>query len=229
MPRFRDPELDPEDNERYDNEVDPDDQAFDDVLSAGARRCLGRTEALKKHLASLPHALIASRICQSIDAMAAIGLDIATLLYYLSWNLDIDSNSEDAGKIRYARTALMHCDLLPGILKKWYRLPRKHEGGIRTRAARMLMERWALDNVKMRMNRKMRLLAPLTLSDTDELTEESFLAIKLDQMASDYQAVAPITWDLLHSGASTPFQLKWNTYKNHSASVFAIINMLQYG
>ncbi|KAI0706132.1 hypothetical protein BC835DRAFT_1409763 [Cytidiella melzeri] len=127
--------------------------------------------------------------------MAAIGLDIATLLYYLSWNLDINSNSEDAGKIRHPQKVVPSAAEARG----------RHSDTSRANVDGVMGSR------------------------QHELTEESLLTIKLDQMASDYQAVALITWDLLHSGASTPFQLKQNTYKNHSASVLAIINMLQYG
>ncbi|KAI0683127.1 hypothetical protein BC835DRAFT_1423644 [Cytidiella melzeri] len=93
----------------------------------------------------------------------------------------------------------------------------------------MTMERWADENVCMRMNREMRLLKPLVLSPPEELLEESLLNVKLSTLTADYQKVAPLTWSLLHAASSTPLQLQRNTYKSHAPSIVAIISMLSFG
>ncbi|KAI0686039.1 hypothetical protein BC835DRAFT_1420686 [Cytidiella melzeri] len=87
--------------------------------------------------------------------------------------------------------------MLASILEKWYWPPRKHGEAIRTKAARTTMERWAEENVCMRMNREMRLLKPLVLSPPEELQTKR---------------VASVTWSLLHAASSTPLQLQRNTY-----------------
>ncbi|KAI0683151.1 hypothetical protein BC835DRAFT_773655 [Cytidiella melzeri] len=160
-----------------------------------------------------------------IDYMADEGMNLPNFLYYLSWNLDVDA---DDATIRYARTSLMHTDMLASILEKWYWPPRKHGEAIRTKAARTTMERWAEENVCMRMNREMRLLKPLVLSPPEELSDESLLNIKLNGLTADYQRVASVTWSLLHAASSTPLQLQRNTYKYHAPSIVAIISMLSF-
>ncbi|KAI0696103.1 hypothetical protein BC835DRAFT_1414500 [Cytidiella melzeri] len=206
MPHQLDPDLDHDDNKQYNGEPTDD---LDNI-----------------ELPAVPHHDIAAKMGRIIDYMAGEEMDLPNFLYYLSWNLQL--NTDDA-KIRYARTLLMHTDMLASILEKWYWPPRKHGEAIRTKAARMTMERWADENVRMRMNREMRLLKPLVLSPPEELSEESLLNVKLSRLTANYQRVAPLTWSLLHAALSTPLQLQRNTYKNHAPSIVAIISMLSFG
>jgi hypothetical protein len=222
MRNTRDPELDSEDDERYENEENLDVQDEEFSTQSGIRGCRGRTEAMRRSLAATPHSNIMDRMAEVIDFMTSKGLDVPTFLFYMSWNLNVDTSTPAYGKIRYARTSLMHSDLLAKILEKWYWPPRKHEEGIRTRAARQTMERWAEQNIKTRMNREMRMLLPLTSSPSEDLSEDSLLSFNLHVASSSFQAAAPLTWGLLHAAASTPLQLARNTYKNHTAVYFAI-------
>jgi hypothetical protein len=116
--------------------------------------------------------------------------------------------------------------LLAKILERWYWPPRKHEEGIRTRAARETMERWAEQNIKTRMNREMRMLLPLTSSPPEDLSEDSLLSFNLHDASSSFQAAAPLTWRLLRAAASTPLQLARNTHKNHNAVYFCPLILL---
>lgn len=234
MSQQLDPGLAADDEERYEEEdalgTDDEDpgEVSDwedgdiDILQARSKTkgILGRTEAMRHYLASLPHETIAEKMAKVIGYMAGQGLDVTTFLHYMSWNLDLGTSSSSYRKVKYARTALMHSDLLPGILERWYWPPRKHEEGIRTRAARKVMERWAEENVRLRMNREMRLLKPLTLSPPEELSEESLLSLNLQGMAQDFQDTAPVTWGLLRAAACTPAQLQRNTYKDPTAVRF---------
>ena len=84
-------------------------------------------------------------------------------------------SSRDYRKVKYARTALLNSDMLTGILSRWYWPPRRHEEGIRTKAARHVMEDCATENVKMRIYREMREIIPLTYSSPEDVTEDALL------------------------------------------------------
>ena len=63
---------------------------------------LRRTLPFTKILGKLSHAEIAIRMRDAIDYMATLKLDVATFLYYLSWNLEIPVHmTEEEGVIRY--------------------------------------------------------------------------------------------------------------------------------
>ncbi|KAI0686050.1 hypothetical protein BC835DRAFT_1420649 [Cytidiella melzeri] len=211
MPHQLDPDLDHDGNKQYNGE--PADDLDDIELLAGASGIIGRTESLCRYLKTVPHHNIAAKMGRIIDYMAGEEMDLPNFLYYLSWNLELNTNET---KIRYTRTSRMHTNMLASILEKWYQSPRKHGEAIRTKAARTTMEHWADENVCMCMKREMRLLKPLVLSPPEELSEEILHNVKLSRLTADYQKVAPLTWSLLHVASSMPLQLQHNTYKNHA-------------
>jgi hypothetical protein len=228
MQNNRDPELDYDDDERYEEEDSLDVEDFDFDAEPSMRGCRGRTESIRRFLQKISHEEIASRMAEVIDFMAAKGLDVPNFLFYMSWGLDVNTSSSTYGKIRYARTSLMHSDFLAHILEKWYWPPRKHEECIRTRAARETMEKWAEQNVKTRMNREMRRLLPLTASPSEDVTEKSLLSFNLRDMSLEFQTAAPLTWRLLHAASSTPLQLKRNAYKDHTLVRCVLATILVY-
>ncbi|KAI0687714.1 hypothetical protein BC835DRAFT_1419737 [Cytidiella melzeri] len=207
--------LDDNDNERHPQELDPtsdEEAARIEASLNNPRSPLARTRAFSKHLSTLDDATIATKMVDIIDYMASLQMDTATFLHYLSWNLDIPGHmTREQSVIRYARTALMHCEQLPGILKHWHKPPRLHKQGISTRGARDTMDRWALDN-----------------SPPEHMSEENLLGTSLKDDIVKMKALMPTYWELMHALACTPIQLKRNTYKDHEPRIFIIGAMLQY-
>ncbi|KAI0700076.1 hypothetical protein BC835DRAFT_1412261 [Cytidiella melzeri] len=150
-------------------------------------------------------------------------MDTATFLHYLSWNLDIPGHmTREQSVIRCARTTLMHCEQLPGILKHWHKPPRLHEQGISTRRARDTMDRWSLDNVTARLNREMQIFSPHLESPPEHISEENLLGTSLKDDIVKMKALMPTYWELMHALTCTPIQLKRNTYKDHEPSNVAV-------
>ncbi|KAI0702348.1 hypothetical protein BC835DRAFT_1411184 [Cytidiella melzeri] len=217
--------LNDDNNERHPQELDPtSDEEVARIKASlnNPRGPLARTRAFSKHLSTLDNVDI-------IDYMASLQMDTATFLHYLSWNLDIPGHmTREQSVIRYARTALMHCEQLPGILKHWHKPPCLHKQGISTRGARDTMDRWALDNVTARLNREMRIFSPHLESPPEHMSEENLLGTSLKDDIVKMKALMPTYWELMHALACTPIQLKRNTYKDHETRIFIIGAMLQY-
>ncbi|KAI0686795.1 hypothetical protein BC835DRAFT_1420172 [Cytidiella melzeri] len=156
-------ELDDDNDERHEDEDDPllaKEQLRVDIWSTSKTGPLGRTSLFMNHLKTMPDLVITQKLINIIKFMADVQMDTTTFLHYLSWNLEIPAaETSIEGTIRYARTALMHSEQLPGILHRWYKPPRPHQRGVRTRAARAAMDVWALNDVTARINREMRLFA----------------------------------------------------------------------
>jgi hypothetical protein len=76
--------------------------------------------------------------------MKTVNINLPIFLWAISWNIpDLVSDP----KVSAERTALMVSDELPGILAHWRHPPRKHNSGIRTKAAYDTMNKFALDTV----------------------------------------------------------------------------------
>ncbi|KAI0685910.1 hypothetical protein BC835DRAFT_1420806 [Cytidiella melzeri] len=225
--------LDDDDNEYHDGEVEPlppEAQMHVDNSFKTAGGPLARTTLFMSHLSTLTNADIALKMASIIEHMASLQMDVTTFLHFLSWNLKVPVDMKhEEGTIRYARTALMHSEQLPGILKNWHKPPRPHSWGVRTTAARNAMDDWALENVTARINREMRLFAPQLLSPPQDITEESLLATRLKDDIPAMQATQPTFWKLMHSLSCTPLQAKRNKYKSHEPRIFIIGAMLHYG
>jgi hypothetical protein len=83
-------------------------------------------------------------VVEVLDFMKAQQLNLPVFLWAISWGVS-ELIADD--KARYARTALMMSTLLPQILRNWHKPPHAHSLGIRTEAARVTMDAWALDAV----------------------------------------------------------------------------------
>ncbi len=205
-PLVQESDLEPEDNERYNNE-----NIWDDDPSPGHRSpYLSRTNAFRKFQNNLTPQDRANRCTAAIDYLASTWqLDITLLLDYVSWGLETDNKV-----IKYARTALMMSEELPRILQRWHCPPREHGRGIRTKAGRKVMTEWAADLTKRRLNSEMSALAPLLRSPPSELSEESLLQLNLQEMIREIKETAPTLWSMCRSLCYTPLQDQRNTNKS---------------
>ncbi|KAI0692050.1 hypothetical protein BC835DRAFT_1416805 [Cytidiella melzeri] len=228
--------------EGADLEDEDDSDSGDESEPSPARGPLGRTTRCASRLETTSHRRIAARLRCTINFMALQGLDVATLLYYLTWNLDneedeqLDADDRDnlfthtsnLGVIKYARTALTHYDKLPQILDNLRCPPREHGRGIRSQGARDAMDAWSLDNVKMLVSKDLHALSAMMTCPPSNLTEEHLLSINLVDSVREARALAPTLWDLLLSATCTPRQLKKNTYKDPSEVIFIIMCQLSF-
>ena len=79
---------------------------------------------------------LSERVRQVLDFMKSVNINLPILLWAISWNIpELISDP----KVSAERTALMLSDELPRILAHWRQPPRKHNTGIRTRAAYVTM------------------------------------------------------------------------------------------
>ncbi|KAI0693161.1 hypothetical protein BC835DRAFT_1416081 [Cytidiella melzeri] len=181
-----------------------DSDSGDESEPSPARGPLGRTTRCASRLETTSHRRIAARLRCTIDFMALQGLDVATLLYYLSWNLDDEEDEQLDADDR--DNLFTHTSNL-GVIK-----------GIRSQGAREAMDAWSLDNVKMLVLKDLHALSAMMTCPPSNLTEEHLLSINLVDSVREARALAPTLWDLLLSATCTPRQLKKNTYKDPSES-----------
>ena len=90
----------------------------------------------------------------------------------------------------------------------------EHNSGIRTRAAYVTMNKFALDIVLEILRNEMDALDEVFKSPQGELSEESLLSIKWEEMTADVRREAPTAWSLFRHAAYTQKQESRNTRKN---------------
>ena len=182
-----------------------------DASSSTPRRrhaSFNRTENLRR--LHDDHSL-AERVRSVIDFMTSININLPLFLWALSWNLpELVSDP----KVTHERTALMLSEELPGILNHWRRPPRKHGSGVRTKGAYDTMNRFALETVTELVNEEMGTLDAIFISPQSELSEESLLSIRWNDLMDSVRREAPTIWELLLSAAYTQKQESRNTTKN---------------
>ncbi|KAI0685745.1 hypothetical protein BC835DRAFT_1289537 [Cytidiella melzeri] len=196
-----------------------------------------------RYLENLSHRRIAAKMRRVIDNMANEGLDVASFLHYLSWNLDSKDDEEELAVddianthphqsnlavIRYARTGFTNCSMVPEILQSLRCPPRQHDRGVQTQAARVAMDEWSISNVKMLIDRDMQSLRTMMMCKQSEVTEEYLLSIDLKESVDEARTMAPTLWEILLSAASTPRQRRTNKKKNPSKAVFITLCQLSF-
>ena len=170
---------------------------------------------------------VCRRVLNVLEYMESLQLNLPILLWALCWNEaypDLVSNN----KARFARTGLTTSELLPGILRLWHHPPRAHNRGIRTEAVCRAMEDWALDTVCDVLDRESDTLKKYLKFPQEELSQETLLAIKWDDMISNVRILSPVTWRLFRHAASTQQQEKRNKYKTPEA-VSGTLSATLYG
>ena len=148
-----------------------------------------------------------------LTVIDTLGINVAIFLDALSWG---DAECIQDAKIRYARSALMNSEELPGILQRWWKPPwpvtSKKK---RPKGARPIMEAFAVECVQDILDRELEAISTSLLSPTGEdIKEETFTSLIFDQMISSMKTNTPTLWKLLRSMAYTPKQQKVNTEKN---------------
>jgi hypothetical protein len=148
-----------------------------------------------------------------LAVMDTLGINVPIFLDALSWG---DSDCIQDAKTRYARSALMNSEELPGILRRWWKPPRTVTSRKkRARGARPVMEEFAVECAQDIINRELEAISGSLLSPAGEdIKEETFTSLIFNQMITDMMTNAPTLWKLLRGLAYTPKQHKVNTEKN---------------
>ncbi|KAJ3818577.1 hypothetical protein F5880DRAFT_1682852 [Lentinula raphanica] len=162
-----------------------------------------------------------------LDSIAAQGLDLPLFLDALFYG---DSDCHSNQRCRYARDSLMTCDELPRIVQVWHKPPR-HPGGqksCRPFGASRVMEDFALNTVSSKVNRELRISAPLFASDPLDFSENQLLGVDFQELKAQVLARNPILWRILQSAAYSEKQELHNKRKDPDMVVLNIFSQLQY-
>jgi hypothetical protein len=154
---------------------------------------------------------ILRRIHSVLDHMHQLSINLPILLWAISWNMERLINDD---KIRWARTTLMVSDELPAILRNWWRPPRSHGKGIRTRAGSIAVKELGVEIVTESIDKEMKALTPVLSLPKDDLSEELLLAIKWNDTVAQVKDLAPTMWSLFRTAAYTQKQDRRNRSKN---------------
>ena len=168
---------------------------------------------------------ISDRVLQVLELMDELHLNLPVFLWAISWNVpELTSNPV----VRFARTALMVSDELPGILAHWHRPPRFHGQGIRTKAANKALNGWALDAIYGTLDDELAMLKPIMSLPPGDLSEETLLSISLKEMIPEVKSTAPTLWQLFRYTLRTPRQAEHNKYKDPNAVQFDAIYVSRF-
>jgi hypothetical protein len=129
--------------------------------------------------------------------MRTNNVTLSTLLWAISWNVEeLNSNQ----RVVFERTSLLVSDELPQILRNWYKPPRRHTAGIRTRGAKESLFKWAMETVSDSVNLEMNALKQHLRLPPSEVTDD-LVEIKLGDLVNTVSSAAPVLWKLLHHAA----------------------------
>lgn len=169
---------------------------------------LQRTENIRGFL---DDQALAERVRSVIDFMQSVNINLPVFLWAISWNIkELVSDPIVAAE----RTALMLSDELPVILAHWHRPPRKHNFGIRTKAAYDPINKFALECVMELVDDEMDGLGDVLSSPQGDLSEESLLGINWKDLMASVHYKSPTTWSLVRKAAYTQKQESRNTSKD---------------
>lgn len=167
-----------------------------------------RTENIRRFLDDQS---LAERVRSVINFMQSLDINLPIFLWAISWNIpELVSDPIVASE----RTSLMLSDELPGILAHWCRPPRKHNSGVRTKAAYDTINKFALESVKELVENEMDDLDDIFSSPQSELSEESLLSINWNDLMANVRCKSPTTWSLIRHAAYSQKQESRNTTKD---------------
>jgi hypothetical protein len=159
---------------------------------------------------------MAERVIKILQYMEELHINLPIFLWAISWNVEELVSNPQA---RFARTALMLSEELPGILTHWHRPPRQHNAGVRTKAAKLAMTEWALDTLCDTVDDELLALGPQMQFPQEDLSEEALLDIRIQDMIPEVQLNAPVLWKLVCYLTCTQKQARRNKNKTSSEPV----------
>lgn len=216
------------DDDRFPSDVEDELEYYS--TRSKAKGPLGRSTKSLNILKNLSHRRLAARMRRVIKFMAKEGFDTGTFAFFLTsgWTTgskddevldpgdkdDEYTHEDNLRKIKYHRSGFTGCPMMPSILKNLHRPPRKHGRGVRTKAAREVMDTWSIGNVKELIDKDMKSLVKLMACPPSDVTEELLLSIDFEESIVQAQQLAPTLWDILSDAAYTNRQHKRNAKKD---------------
>lgn len=170
-----------------------------------------RTRGFRRAHAARGNHSLSQAVLEVLEFMRSKDLDLPLLLSALSYE---DNTLVRNGTARYERTALLVSTELPNILQKWFRPPRRHNGGIKTKGGSRAIGPFAVQLVEDMLHREMVAVGKFMRSKPRDLSEQTLLSIKWKEMIASVQDKAPILWKLLRRCSWTSRQQKRNTLKS---------------
>ena len=221
-PFFFDNDSDDDADNDLEHDNEPDDCAKDlseDEEELGEPIPLQHTISMKQRLINED---IAVKVKSTLSFMKQQDINLPIFLDALSWGyLGCHSDPE----VQYARTSLTVSDELPGILRRWYNLPRgaNLKKGKRPSGARRSLRAFAIECVGDIIDREMKISALLFLSPPEELSEDHLTKTDFEQLKRKTKCDAPVLWQLLQRAAYSKKQELRNKHKDPdmvSATIF---------
>ncbi|KAI0715508.1 hypothetical protein C8T65DRAFT_528275, partial [Cerioporus squamosus] len=105
-----------------------------------------------------------------LDYMRELKLDLPLLLWAVSYN---EAELVTDALVKYERTALLSSEELPGLLNTWYRPPRVHGRGTRSKGTSASLEAFSLELVSDIVNREITAVGEFFRTIPDTLSEEA--------------------------------------------------------
>ncbi|KAJ7715201.1 hypothetical protein B0H16DRAFT_1435173 [Mycena metata] len=167
---------------------------------------------------------IFDKVRKVLSCMKEEGLPLPLFLDALSWG---DADCIKDRTCSYARTSLMVSDELPGILERWH-MPPRTSSGAKPAGARQPLEEFALKVVCNRIDRGIKLSAPIFLSPPEELNEEHLTSFDFDSFKVEVKTYNPFLWEILRHAAYSPLQESRNKHKDPDMVVLNIVSQIQY-
>jgi hypothetical protein len=141
--------------------------------------------------------------------MEELHVNLPIFLWAISWNVE-ELVSHPKG--RFARTTLM---ISEELLTYWHQLPRQHNTGIQTKAAKQSMADWALAMLCDTVDDELSALGPTMHFPQDDLAEEALLDIRVKKMIPEVQTNAPMLWKFVSHLICTQKQVRQNKNKTN--------------
>ena len=146
---------------------------------------------------------ISARVIQVLRYMEGLWINLPILLWAISWNVE-DLISDPY--VKFTRITLTVSKELPTILSHWFKPPRSHNQGIRTKGAQEILTGWALERLLDTINYEMKTVGNLLENSKECLHEETLLDISFKTLVPDVREAVLIFWKLLWHAAHTPVQ-----------------------
>ncbi|KAJ7722007.1 hypothetical protein B0H16DRAFT_1790019 [Mycena metata] len=214
------PPLEPDDSENHlGNEPDlPDIPGGADTI----REPIHRTNS--RHLRDkLSEDELVQKVKTVLACMRTEGLNLPIFLDAVCWG---DPKCIADATVRYARTALMTSEELPGVLERCYNPPRP--AGERPGGGRQALFNFAVQCISDAIDREMKISATLFLSPPEDLSEEHLTSLDFEDLKVSVQSCAPTLWLIFRRAAYTPLQETRNKHKHPDMVVLNMISQAQY-
>jgi hypothetical protein len=159
---------------------------------------------------------VANAVLGVLASFKAHNIDLPLFLDYISYcETPAAALLKNSTTMHNARTALLYSVELPGILQRWHSRPAHHGRGMSSDTpGRKTMQAFAIEQVKASIDRELRDTEDLFKMKTSQLSRDTLLSIRIDELQLEVIKRAPVTWEIYRNAAWTSQQEKRNIRKS---------------